>query len=233
MTPSQRVARSYMASVDAALEPEVSRAVRDHMLKYLREMKTAYRRMYNSQKVEGRVFESLLEGSIPNYEALTRGGEGLDPSWIPYVGNADYPREDLPLVRELARKAVFSVLNELFGDAVGMSSSYHWDTETEEEFWFLTHGYDVREAKRIIVSRPRVVETLGVDTFRGMASRTLGMNPEDASVDLRLPVLVATTKGGNYLPIDGWNRIRKALRQGDMTVPAVFLNATETKRISF
>ncbi len=232
MTPSQRVARSYMASVDAALEPEVSRAVRDHMLKYLREMKTAYRRMYNAQKVEGKVFESILDMVIPNYEGLANGGVGLDPTWVPYVGNVEFDRVDLPLVREMVRKSIMDTLNELYGQSMGMSSSFRWDTETEEEYWFLTHGFDVREAKRILTSRPRVVEALELEGVKGMASRSHGMNPDDSTVDIRFPVLVATTKGGNFLPIDGWNRIRKAIRQGETTVPAVFLNASESKKIA-
>jgi len=180
MTPSQRVARSYMASVDAALEPEVSRAVRDHMLKYLREMKAAYRKMYNSQKVDGKVFESILENTIPNYEFLMAGGVGLDPDWVPYVGDVSFDRGDFPAVREMARQAVFDVLSELFGEVLGMSSAFRWDTETAEEFWFLTRGYDVRAAN--VLGKKVHAEEDGVHYTRpmagiGMVTKVLVGNP--------------------------------------------------------
>lgn len=232
MTPTKKVASLYLASLDPGLAEAVKSEIRRSMLKYLREMKAPYRKMYNAQKVDGKVFESILETSIPNYEALMGGGVGLDSGWVPYVGNVNFDRGDLPAVREMARQAVFDVLSELFGEALGMSSAFRWDTETAEEFWFLTRGYDVRAAKRIIVSRPRVVESLEVEPVKGIAFRTQGMNPDSASVDIKFPVLVVTTAGGNYLPIDGWNRIRKAIRQGEAVVPAVFLNASESKKIT-
>jgi hypothetical protein len=73
---------------------------------------------------------------------------------------------------------------------------------------------------------------MALEGLNGLAGRTLGMNPDSSAVDLRLPILVVTTPSGNLLPIDGWNRIRKALASNAEDVPAVFFNAAETRRVA-
>jgi hypothetical protein len=228
-----RVARRRLATLDSRLEDEILEKVREVFSKTFREMKTFYRRWFNTQKVEGKAFEGFLEQVLPQYDASTRTFYGdLDSTWIPYVGGVEFAREDLSEVRELVRHAVFEVLAEYYGEPLGMSNAFHWDTETEEEFWILGRGYDVRAAKRILVARPRVVERMALEGLNGLAGRTLGMNPDSSAVDLRLPILVVTTPSGNLLPIDGWNRIRKALASNAEDVPAVFFNAAETRRVA-
>ena len=154
-----------------------------------------------------------------------------DPEWTPYVGDYDFDRSEMPAVREAIRAELLAQLNGLYGEPVGMSSAFRWDTTTEERFFFADSEYDVRRAKELIVARPRVVEQLDVSSIAGFASRVLGMNPSQDAVDLRFPVLVALTRRGTPIPIDGWNRIRKSIATGSVTVPAVFLNARESKLV--
>lgn len=233
-----RVAQLYLrkASLEdlpAGLQEEADRVVSSQVSKYLREMKTAYRRMYNAQKYGGKVFEDLVAAVVPNYDP-DRGDffPNLDPEWVPYVGRVDFDREQLPDVKKAVLRAFQKALSDLFGEPLGMSSEFRWDTETDEKFRFLNRWYDVRAAKQFLVRRPRVVEALSLDGIKGLAARALGMNPETDTVDVRLPVLVVLTPQGNLLPIDGWNRIRKALASGLSEVPAVFLNASESKRVT-
>ena len=232
MSPSvHRVARRFLVSSD--LGAEVHTEVRRFMNRALPVMKALYRRMHNAQKVDGKVFEDTVGGVVPGYDPATGGWGGwMAAEFQPYVGRVDFTPDQLPQVREMVRAAMGVVLGELFGVALGMSSSFRWDTETAEEFWIFNQGYDVRAAKRLIVARPRVVEALSLEGLKGLSGRTTGMNPDADSVDLRFPVLVATTPRGLLLPIDGWNRIRKAFREDLTEVPAVILNASETRKVS-
>jgi ParB-like chromosome segregation protein Spo0J len=50
------------------------------------------------------------------------------------------------------------------------------------------------------------------------------------AIDLTVPVILAWTKAGSLLPIDGWHRIAKATLAGVETLPAVVLNKAESKR---
>lgn len=108
-----------------------------------------------------------------------------------------------------------------------------WHTEAEERYTFLTAGWDVRAAKRLIVAKPRPVKTLSLEGTAGLAAQHNGESPDPTTVDLAVPLVVVTTPAGHALPIDGWNRIRKALAEGRTELPAVFLTKAESQRVRF
>lgn len=228
MGPKRIVARFLRAS----LESEVQAAVKKWVSQNFKWMKAFYRTWYNRQRVGGEVFEKVVADLVPGYDPETGSISGhTDPAWTPYVGNYDFDRSEVPVVREQIRFRLLAELNDLYGQPVGMSSSFRWDTTTEERFFFGPMEFDVRRAKELIVARPRVVESLDVAEVAGFSSRVRGMNPSGDSVDVRFPVVVALTVRGTPVPIDGWNRIRKSIAAGDTVVPAVFLNARESKLV--
>lgn len=214
------------------LQQELEKEVSSVVSKTFKDGKSLYRRMYNTQKFTGKAFENVLDQVIPNYDINTGDfSSNLDPDWVPYIGRVDFDRQLLPDVKLAAQSALGKALNDIFGENLGLSSKFHWDTETEEQFWFLSHSFDVREAKRIIASKPRVVSPLSLEGIEGWANRVRGMNPDTNTVDIKFPVIVAMTQKGNSIPIDGWNRIRKAISNGLTEVPAVFLNSSESKKV--
>mgnify|MGYP000882141868 CR=1 FL=1 len=228
VSPRRTVARFLRASLQSAVRAAVKKEISEN----LRWAGSTYRTWYNRQVVGGKVFEQTVANLVPNYDPGTgQISDRADPEWTPYVGDYDFDRSEMPAVREAIRAELLAQLNGLYGEPVGMSSAFRWDTTTEERFFFADSEYDVRRAKELIVARPRVVEQLDVSSIAGFASRVLGMNPSQDAVDLRFPVLVALTRRGTPIPIDGWNRIRKSIATGSVTVPAVFLNARESKLV--
>jgi len=110
-----------------------------------------------------------------------------------------------------------------------------WDTTTEEWFSFLAGSWDVREAKRILAKKPRKGVTFNPADWREFAGNIGGEGPADEKVNLDVPVVFITRKSDGKtwnLPIDGWNRIRKANLQGVLELPAVVLTLTESRKIA-
>ena len=95
-----------------------------------------------------------------------------------------------------------------------------------EVFRLLNKVYDVDEAKRILAASPRRSETI-----EGAAlNHPLISGDADAEVDITVPVILVTLRGGSPFPIDGWSRIKRAVRTGD-TVQYVILTRKETLRV--
>lgn len=117
-----------------------------------------------------------------------------------------------------------------------MSTFTDWDTETFEHFIFLSATYDVRAAKRILAKKPRESVGMNPSDLAAFAGAIGGEGPDPAKVNLEVPVILVTRKvpgkkGEVYnLPIDGWNRIRKALASGVAEIPAVILTLSESKK---
>ena len=127
------------------------------------------------------------------------------------------------------------------------SDSITW-TYAEEMFSFLTSDWDVDAAKRIIAAKPRKIERIDTHVCEPFLSRRMATpgggltiragiltNSErvanDASIDLTIPLIVAHTKQGNALPIDGWHRVAKAVALGVEKLPVVYLTKAESKRV--
>ena len=126
-----------------------------------------------------------------------------------------------------------------------MSSDFTWN-DTEESFCFLHKSWDVQAAKAIIRDKPREVGMVLVSDLepflaksthtpsggtRIRAGITLDLDLADPSIDLSMPLIGAITKQGNALPIDGWHRVARAVRDGVDTLPIVFLTKAESRGI--
>lgn len=114
-----------------------------------------------------------------------------------------------------------------------MSDTFSWDVERAEEARDLEELYDIREAKRIIVAKPRPVEFLDVAKYGDLLMDFVGLKPnaDCRTVDTTLPVILAQDQNGGKFAIDGRHRIAKAQRLREPTIPAVVLTIEETIRI--
>jgi hypothetical protein len=110
-----------------------------------------------------------------------------------------------------------------------MSIFTDWDTEREETFNFLGITFDVREARRILKARPRESRLLEVHKYQALLDMISGFSPA-SKIDLDVPVICLAVGKGSF-PIDGWNRILEATRQGRNTLPCVRLNEAEHGQI--
>jgi len=124
-----------------------------------------------------------------------------------------------------------------------------WNTEKFETFTFISAQYDVRAAKQILASKkrtPKIHQLAVADVEPLLAKHTKEGNVEmitmgvtvdwsraesDPTIDLDVPIIVAQTAQGNFLPIDGYHRIAKAVKVGKTHLPCVVLNKAETKKI--
>ena len=114
-----------------------------------------------------------------------------------------------------------------------------WNTEPET-FSFVSACFDVAEAKRVLTEKPHKVGNMEIADVARLVGEpgkiVLGVSvnwervQNDPSIDLTVPVILAWTKAGSLLPIDGWHRIAKAKLQGATSLPAVVLNKTESRR---
>lgn len=115
-----------------------------------------------------------------------------------------------------------------------------WNLDVAETFTFLSASFDVTEAKRILTEKAHKVGEMDLSGILNLIGEpgkmTVGIsvdwdrvqnNPE---IDLTVPVILAWTKAGSLLPIDGWHRIAKAKLRGITSLPAVVLNKVESKR---
>ncbi len=122
--------------------------------------------------------------------------------------------------------------------------------DTPETFYLLSSAWDVAAAKRILQAKKRLtlsvlsVSEVGellqkpaVQNENGSFSFNLGVRVDwkraaTEEVDLSVPVILAYTKRGSLLPIDGYHRIAKAILNGIPTLPCVCLTKAESKKVS-
>lgn len=127
---------------------------------------------------------------------------------------------------------------------VARSDEVRWDTKTPDGFDLFSWEFDVREAKRIIVARPRRVVRVNVVEFRALSRfavklplrRGTRIDPSVPLVVARVCMYAEDAKGREHesiapLPIDGWHRLEEADRRGQETMGAVFLTQRETARV--
>lgn len=122
-------------------------------------------------------------------------------------------------------------------DTTPMTSDYVWNVTDFENFSFMGHRFDVRAAKRIITEAPRQIMNVRPADVGAMLGMIRTVPHLVDSADLTHPIVVATlgpkTKDepAAYLPIDGWHRLARAVRDKVESIPAVLLTAAETDRI--
>jgi len=112
-----------------------------------------------------------------------------------------------------------------------MSNDFEWIIEEDGFEWFSDNGtrYDVQVAKQIIIDQPREIVRVPVCDF---VEDTIP-NEQDHTVDLEVPVIVATRPDGDLVLIDGLHRLSKALFYQISTLPAVILTIDETEKTKF
>jgi hypothetical protein len=114
-----------------------------------------------------------------------------------------------------------------------------WNT-TPEWFTFLAARFDVQRAKQCLSQKARKVGTMPIQEVARLVGAPdkvmMGISVDwdrvqnDPSIDLSVPVILAWTKAGSLLPIDGWHRIARAKLEGIPSLPAVVLTKAESKR---
>lgn len=122
---------------------------------------------------------------------------------------------------------------------------HQWNTQEQETFQFMAAAFDVRAAKQILADRAEAgkphevgeIQVTDVSSWVGEPGKlVMGIGVDwdrvqhDPTIDLTVPVVLAYTKGGSFLPIDGWHRIAKAKLAGIEKLPAVALTKAESKR---
>lgn len=121
---------------------------------------------------------------------------------------------------------------------------------TGETFVFMHHEWNIDEAKRILLARIAAgkrqrVYTLNVADTAQLLQRTVTRPDGSVSmisvgvrvpwdrlddVDMSVPVLLAWTRTGSLMLIDGWKRLAKATLVGVTELPAVALTKQESMR---
>jgi hypothetical protein len=120
----------------------------------------------------------------------------------------------------------------------------------DEVFTFVGHSYDVSKAVEILLARgidvghmivadvERLVQrsngstiTIGISVDWNFIHDDAELPDDDCCIDIRVPIICAYTPVGNFLPIDGWHRIAKAILKGVQELPAVCLTEQESKKI--
>jgi hypothetical protein len=106
-----------------------------------------------------------------------------------------------------------------------------WDTTQNTPFYFFGRGWKVGDAQRMLANKPREAYWLNVSDFKGFIINSMTLNP-GPHTDLSVPVI--TVRIGNaWFPIDGWNRIKKAIDTGVERLPSVRLLKAEADQIVF
>lgn len=101
-----------------------------------------------------------------------------------------------------------------------------------ETFRFLAYSFDVDRAKELLAERPRVSDTLEVEECRAFVNRIVIDKGAVDDADLTVPVIFWQGEDGKtFLPIDGWHRIAKALKEEVKSLPAVLLTKKESKEV--
>lgn len=134
------------------------------------------------------------------------------------------------------------------------SDEIDWHPISESEvFGFVHMHFDVNHAKETLKRVPHPITSMGIENMQNWISDPPGV--EDAhhktriglvrvdwktvldpnnTIDLTVPVISVRMKiNGNdhILPIDGWSRIAKALREGRKELPFVILTEAEADSI--
>lgn len=104
-----------------------------------------------------------------------------------------------------------------------------WNVDEAETFNFNCGSYDVQKAKLILAAKPaREVIQLEVAGYAAMVKMIAELKA--TNVDLAVPLILVKISDG-YLPIDGWNRIAKAINDGVNSLPAVVLTKEERNHV--
>lgn len=90
--------------------------------------------------------------------------------------------------------------------------------------------FDVTRALEITITTPAT--TIAVDLIRPIAG-LIWVNPSAVSrADMSRPILLAyVPEMDGYLPIDGWHRIHRAIRDGIRELPAVRLTKQQSESV--
>ena len=105
----------------------------------------------------------------------------------------------------------------------------NWDLTTEEYFYFDDWEYDVRAAKRAIIKGRYVITSCKPKGFSQLLKTIDIIARRGHQIDLSVPVLIVSHFGLD-LPIDGWHRIRKALRCRIKSLPCIHLGEFSRRR---
>lgn len=105
-----------------------------------------------------------------------------------------------------------------------------------EQFCISGYVFDVNIAKDILIQTARPNSLVKMADLKSLAG-FISTEETDKEINLNVPLIIAqfTTADGHQqvLPIDGWHRIKKAIKDGLETLPCVVLTARETKRVIY
>lgn len=104
-----------------------------------------------------------------------------------------------------------------------------WHLNTYETFWLDGYYWDVTTAKEIASKKNKRVRKTQIAPFAEILPQ-LKMYRAQRYIDLDIPILIVPHNGLD-LPIDGWHRIRKALRNGITELPCIKFSSTEANLI--
>jgi hypothetical protein len=117
------------------------------------------------------------------------------------------------------------------------SKDFEWHEVKNEHFEHNNLNYDVNKAKKIIMESPRPIYWVPIVMLKKAARETRIDRTLDSKVDLKIPIIMVTIDNGEYLCIDGYHRIRKAIKINKKDnsklnkLLGVVLNKKETKDI--
>lgn len=104
-----------------------------------------------------------------------------------------------------------------------------------EHFHLLGSTWDVGKAWDILEAKPRAPKTIDTEPLKWFAP-LIKTDPKTVTkADLTVPIIVAIVKmkkGRGAIPIDGWHRITRALKEGLTELPAYVLTAKETDKVT-
>jgi hypothetical protein len=119
------------------------------------------------------------------------------------------------------------------GDVPEVEEGYEVEP-SPEIFLLYGHEWDVEYAKEILRDNPRQPVRFNPEAVRYLAK---GISTYSDIMEFANPshpvILITTNYGGelSHLPIDGWHRIKKALKQGIKALPAYVLTLEESQAI--
>jgi hypothetical protein len=105
-----------------------------------------------------------------------------------------------------------------------------WRIDEYESFDFLGISFDIQEAKRILLARPRPNKKIEVKNYAALLEMQSGLGTPKSKIDLNVPVICLAVGKGSF-PIDGWNRILTAVQNNKDTLPCIRLTDHECARI--
>jgi hypothetical protein len=117
------------------------------------------------------------------------------------------------------------------------SKRFEWHEVDHEHFDHNDDSYDVNKAKRIIKDFPRPIYWIPVEKLKKDARSTGIDRTADKKVKLQIPIIMITLDNEELLCIDGYHRIKKAIRLNKENnnkidkLPCVVLSKKETQSI--